>query len=287
MESAISKAKVLIEALPYLKSFDNKVFVIKFGGAAMAGGGEVADVIQDLVWLQQVGIKPVVVHGGGPHISAEIKKRGGQPRFVQGFRYTDAETMQIVEEVLISRVNVEIVNAINEAGGRAEGMHRHFHNPLMGTRKRLKGEKGEDVDLGLVGEVSNVDYEGIKRVCDSGVIPVIAPIAAGPTGEPLNINADTAASAISGALKADKVVFMSDTHGIRLNPADENSFASQLTEAEIKDLIAKGVITGGMLPKVEACLAALEKGVKKAHIIDGGLPHSLFSRYSPTAASGQ
>ncbi len=276
MEDAISKVKVLIEALPYLKNFDNKLFVVKFGGAAMAGGGDVADTIQDIVFLQQVGIKPVIVHGGGPHISAEIKKRGGSTRFVQGHRYTDAETMKIVEEVLISRVNVEIVNAINDAGGRAEGMHRHFHNPLMGQRKRLFDESGEEADLGLVGEITNVDNEGIKRVCDYGVIPVIAPIAAGPAGEPLNVNADSAASAIAGALKAEKVVFMSDTHGIRLDPADEHSLASSLTEAEIRDLIAKGVISGGMLPKVEACLSAIDKGVRKAHIIDGGLPHSLL-----------
>jgi len=276
MEDAISKAKVLIEALPYLKSFDDSVFVIKIGGAALAGGGEVSDVIQDIVFLQQVGIKPVLVHGGGPHISEEIKSRGGQPRFVQGFRYTDAETIKIVEEILISQVNVEIVSALSGAGARCEGMHRHFHNCLMGVKKTMKGPNGEAVDLGLVGDISHVDVEGIRRVCKENVVPVIAPIAAGPTGEPLNINADSAAAAIAGALKAEKVVFMSDTHGIRLDPKDENSLASALTEAQIKDLIAKGVISGGMLPKVEACLEALNKGVKKAHIIDGRLPHSLL-----------
>ena len=276
MDDASMKAKVLIEALPYLKSFDDKLFVIKLGGAAIAAGGEVADVIQDVVFLQQVGIKPVVVHGGGPHISEEIKKRGGQPKFIQGFRYTDADTMKIVEQVLISQVNVDIVNALNASGGRAEGMHRHFHNPLMGVRKSMKGPGGEDLDLGLVGEISNVDSEAIRRVCKDEVIPVIAPVATGPTDEPLNVNADSAAAAIAGALKAEKVVFMSDTHGIRLDPKDENSLASSLTEAEIAGLVAKGVISGGMLPKVEACLEALHKGVRKTHIIDGRLPHSLL-----------
>ena len=276
MEDAIAKAKVLIEALPYLKSFDDKIVVIKVGGAALAGGGQVSDSIQDIVFLQQVGIRPVVVHGGGPHISEEIKKRGGQPQFIQGQRYTDAETMKIVEEILISQVNVEIVNAVNGSGGRAEGMHRHFHNPLMGRRKQIKGPGGDQIDLGLVGEITNVDVEGIKRVCENGVIPVIAPISTGPTGEPLNVNADNAAAAIAGALKAEKVVFVSDTHGIRLDPNDENSLASSLSQAEIKDLIAKGIISGGMLPKVEASLEALHKGVKKAHIIDGRLPHSLL-----------
>jgi acetylglutamate kinase len=276
MEDAISKAKVLIEALPYLQSFDGKILVIKLGGAALAGGGEVSDSIQDIVFLQQVGIRPVVVHGGGPHISEEIRKRGGQPKFIRGHRYTDAETMKIVEEILIAQVNVEIVNALNSSGGHAEGMHRHFHNPLMGRKKRLVGPGGEEIDLGLVGEIANVDIGGIMRVCAGGVIPVIAPIATGATGEPLNVNADSAAAAISGALKAEKVVFMSDTHGIRLDPADEKSLVSSLTEAQIKDLVARGVITGGMLPKVDACLEALNKGVRKAHIIDGRLPHSLL-----------
>lgn len=275
MESAILKAKVLIEALPYLQGFAGKIFVIKLGGAALAADGNASDSIQDIVFLQQVGIRPVVVHGGGPHISAEIKKRGGQPKFIHGQRYTDPDTMRIVEEVLIGQVNTEIVEAINSIGGRAQALHRHFHNPLMGTKKRLMVD-GQEADLGLVGEASTVDIEGIKRVCESGIVPVIAPIATGPTGEPLNINADSAAAAIAGALKAEKVVFMSDTHGIRLDPKDEHSMVSALNRAQIQDLIASGVISGGMIPKVEASLAAVERGVKKAHIIDGRLPHSLL-----------
>ena len=276
MEDAIWKAKVLIEALPYVQGFAGKTFVIKLGGAALAAGGQVSDSIQDIVFLQQVGIRPVIVHGGGPYISAEIKKRGGETHFVKGHRYTDSQTMRIVEEVLIGQVNVEIVNAINDTGGRAQGLHRHFHNPLMGVRKRLLDDGGKELDLGLVGDVSTVDIEGIRRICEGGVTPVIAPIATGPTGEPLNVNADSAAAAVAGALKAEKVVFMSDTHGIRLDPKDENSLASSLSEDQIKELTAKGVISGGMLPKVEASLEALHKGVKKAHIIDGRLPHSLL-----------
>lgn len=274
MQDAISKARILIEALPYVQRFSGHTFVIKIGGAAMADGSN--DAIQDIVFLQHVGIKPVVVHGGGPRISAELKNSGREPRFIEGQRYTDEETMRLVEKVLIGEVNVEIVNAINAAGGRAQGLHRHFHNPLMGARKTLSTPSGKEVDLGLVGDVTAVDIEGIRRICQTGAAPVIAPVATGPTGEPLNVNADSAASAIAGALKAEKLVFMTDTHGIRLDPADEGSLASSLRELEIEDLIKSGVISGGMLPKVRACLAAIEKGAGRTHIIDGRLPHSLL-----------
>jgi len=274
MQDAISKAKVLIEALPYVQRFAGRTFVIKIGGASMTGGGD--DVIRDIVFLQHVGIRPVVVHGGGPLISEEIRKSGREPRFVEGHRYTDEETMRLVEEVLIGRVNVEIVNAINACGGRAQGLHRHFHNPLMGSRKTLAGPDGAPVDLGLVGDVSAVDIEAIRRVCEAGVAPVIAPVATGPTGGALNVNADSAASAIAGALNAEKLVFMTDTHGVRRDPADENSLASSLTEEEIESMIESGAISGGMLPKVAACLSALREGTVRAHIIDGRLPHSLL-----------
>ncbi|MHC4712363.1 MAG: acetylglutamate kinase [Planctomycetota bacterium] len=275
MENAIAKARVLIEALPYVKRFAGGTFVVKIGGAAMASA-EGEDSIQDLVFLQSVGVRPVIVHGGGPLISEELKRAGRESRFIQGHRYTDEPTMQIVEKVLIGQVNVDIVNAVNRTGGRAQGLHRHFHNPLLGTKKSIKGPDAGEIDLGLVGDVTAVDIEGIRRVCDAGVAPVIAPVATGPNGEPLNVNADSAAGAIAGALKAEKLVFMTDTHGIRTEVDDEGSLASSLTGQEIKDLIEKGVISGGMLPKVAACLAALEKGINRAHIIDGRLPHSLL-----------
>ncbi len=273
MQDAITKAKVLIEALPYVQRFAGRTFVIKIGGASMTGED---DVMQDMVFLQHVGVRPVVVHGGGPFISERIRKSGREPRFIEGQRYTDEETIRLVEEVLIGKVNVEIVDAVNAAGGRAQGLHRHCQNPLMGSRKTLRNPSGETIDLGLVGDVSAVDIEGIRRVCEAGVAPVIAPVATGPTGEPLNVNADSAAAAIAGALKAEKLVFMTDTHGIWLDPADEGSLASSLSEREIEDMIASGVISGGMLPKVRACLLALEKGAGRAHIIDGRLPHSLL-----------
>lgn len=275
MKDAISKARVLIEALPYVQRFAGKIFVIKIGGAAIAGGGS-ADTFQDIVFLQQVGIRPVIVHGGGPLISQELEASGRESRFIQGHRYTDQETMRLVEKVLIGQVNVDIVNSINAGGGRAQGLHRHFHNPLMGVKKVLDGPDGGEEDLGLVGDVKAVDVEGIRRVCETGVAPVIAPVATGPNGEPLNVNADSAACAIGRALKAEKLVFMTDTHGIRLDPADEGSLASSLAEGKIKALIESGLITGGMLPKVRGCLAALDAGVGRAHIIDGRLPHSLL-----------
>lgn len=275
MKDAISKAKVLIEALPYVQRFAGKVFVIKIGGAALSAGGK-QDAIQDIVFLQHVGIRPVVVHGGGPLISQEIERTGQESRFIQGYRYTDEKTIGLVEKVLIGQVNVDIVNALNATGGRAQGLHRHFHNPLMGAKKTLPSPSGDEIDLGLVGEVTTVDVEGIRRVAEAGVAPVIAPVATGPTGEPLNVNADSAAGAVAGALKAEKLVFMSDTHGVRLDPEDEGSLASSLREEEIERLIEEGVISGGMLPKVKACLGALNVGVAKAHIIDGRLPHSLL-----------
>ncbi|MCD6405489.1 MAG: acetylglutamate kinase [Planctomycetes bacterium] len=275
MQDAITKARVLIEALPYIRRFSGKTFVIKIGGAALAGGGG-ADTVEDIVFLQQVGIRPVIVHGGGPLISKAISEAGRETRFIQGYRHTDEETMRIVEKVLIENVNVDIVDAINKAGGRAQGLHRHFRNPLTGIRKRLDDDLGRPIDLGLVGDISAVDVDGIERICNTGVAPVIAPVATGSAGEALNVNADSAGGAIAGALKAEKLVFMSDTHGIRLDPEDETSLASSLSGKEIEVLVRRGIISGGMLPKVKACLEALAGGTKRTHIIDGRLPHSLL-----------
>ena len=277
MKKAIEKASVLIEALPYIQSFRDKIIVVKYGGAAMdESGGELANVLTSIVFMNQVRMWPVLVHGGGPFISAEMDRRGIKPTFIHGHRYTDEETIKIVEEVLIGRVNASLVKEINRLGGRAVGLHNRDHHYLHASRMTMKAPDGTPIDLGLVGEVNEVDAEIIREVCANGAVPVIAPLATGPQGETLNVNADTAATTIAAQLKAEKVVFLTDVPGICMNPKDPSTLRSTVTEAEVEELIKQGVIKGGMLPKVNACISALDGGVHKAHIIDAGIPHSLL-----------
>ena len=276
MEEAIKKASSLIEALPYIQSFHNKIIVVKFGGSAMDVGGDLSNLLTSLVFMGQVGMRPVLVHGGGPMISAEMKRRGLQPQFVKGRRVTDRETLQIAENVLADVVNRELVESIWKIGGRAVGMHVRQHACLFAEKLFLIDETGDKLDLGFVGKVTSVDAKRVKSFCECRVIPVIAPLAKDCDGNTLNVNADSAASVIAGHLGAEKIVFVADVHGIMADRNDPNSFLSSVNEEQIADLIRRGVITGGMQPKVEACLEALRGGVKKAHIIDGNIPHSLL-----------
>jgi acetylglutamate kinase len=276
VEEAVRKAGVLIEALPYIQSFRNKIVVVKFGGSAMDVGGDLSNLLTSLVFMSQVGMRPVLVHGGGPMISAEMVRRGKKPRFVKGRRITDLETLEIAESVLVGTINRDLVEWIWKLGGRGVGMHVRQHGCLYAEKLFLGDEEGETFDLGFVGRVTHIDCDRIRSFCDAGIIPVIAPLAKDDNGTTLNVNADSAASVIAAQLQAEKIVFVADVHGIMADPADRSSLLSSINEVQIADLIERGIITGGMQPKVEACLEAIQAGVRKAHIIDGNIPHSLL-----------
>jgi acetylglutamate kinase len=280
MEEAIRKASVLIEALPYIQQFAGKPVVVKFGGSAMENGAVLDDVLEDVVFLAAVGIRAIVVHGGGPQISAAMRQAGLQPRFVHGHRVTDAETLRVVVRVLSETINADIVRRITAQGGRGRSTFRDGRS-LLSARKKLMtvaGERGqtEQVDLGFVGEVAGLDAERMLAEAADGVVLAVPPVGQDETGQLYNLNADTAAAAVAAAVRAEKIVFLSNVHGIMADPADPDSFLSTVSEKEIESMIARGIISGGMLPKVSACVAALEAGVRKAHIIDGRLPHSLL-----------
>ncbi len=278
MKKIIEKANILIEALPYIRNFYGKTFVIKYGGAAMVRE-ELKDAFaQDIVLLNFIGIRPVIVHGGGPEISKFMKKMGKKPTFIHGHRFTDKETIDIVEKVLMGIVNKEIVSLINSHGGRAVGLSGKDHNLIKAKKKvikKLSPATGtpEIIDLGLVGEVEKVNPKILLSVKKDGRIPVIAPISAGNKNETLNINADHVAGMIAYALKADKLILLTDIEGIKDR---KNNLVPTLDKKKMNALISKGIIADGMLPKVEACQRALKAGVKKTHIIDGRIPHALL-----------
>ncbi len=276
-EEAIRKADVLIEALGYIRKFHGRYTVIKLGGSVMEDPEALRALLVDVVFMQTVGLRPVVVHGGGKAITAAMAKSGREPVFVQGRRYTDEGTLEIVARVLAEEVNADIVRHINKYGGRAAGLH-HVNNQqcLYGRRLALKGPDGSEIDLGRVGEVTEVDMPPIESMCLGGVVPVLPCLAEDDDGGLLNVNADTAAAAVAEALHAEKLIFLTDTPGILRDKTDPSSLLQGLTPEQCRRLIAEGVIDRGMIPKVEACLASLEAGVRKIHIIDGRLPHALL-----------
>lgn len=278
MKKIIEKANVLIEALPYIKTFYGKTFVIKYGGAAMVEEKLKDAFAQDIVLMNFIGIKPVIIHGGGPRINKVMEQMGKKPIFLHGQRVTDKETLDIVEMVLGGLINKEIVALINSHGGRAIGLSGKDGNLIKAKRKitkKISPDTGtpEIIDLGLVGEIQKVNPVIIHSLDRDGFIPVIAPIGTGTRKETLNINADYVAGAIASALKAEKLILLTDTPGI----TDKNKkIVSTLNRTRIQSLISKNVITGGMLPKVQACQDALKGGVRKTHIIDGRIPHALL-----------
>jgi acetylglutamate kinase len=278
MDDAIRKAETLIEALNYIRHFHHRLTVIKLGGSAMEDPEALLATLQDVVFMSTVGLRPVVVHGGGKPIDRAMAAAGLVPRKVQGRRYTDPATLEIVVRVLIDEINAQIVAQIRRLGGRAVGLHRQPLPVLFGQRFHLPGDDGQPIDLGLVGGVTHVDTDLIESFCAGAVIPVIPSLA---LEEPernnwLNVNADTAAAAVAMKLKAVKLVFLSDTPGILMNRRDPTSLLSHLSTTSCRDLITRGIIDTGMIPKVEACLDALRGGVKKTHMIDGRLRHSLL-----------
>lgn len=275
MKRLIEKANILIEALPYIRNFYGKTFVIKYGGAAQIEERLKDSFAQDVVLLNFIGIRPVIIHGGGPKISEMMKRLGKEPTFVQGQRITDRETMDIVEMVLGGLINKEIVALINGHGGKAIGLSGKDGSLIRAKKKLLKKAGGEEevIDIGLVGEVESVEPGILISLERDGFIPVIAPIGIGRDGSAFNINADYVASAVASSLKAEKLILLTDVPGIKDR---REAIISSINRKEIKGLIDNGTISGGMLPKVQACISALEGGVKKTHIIDGRVPHCLL-----------
>jgi len=271
-QEAIAKAAVLIEALPYIRRFRGRIVVVKLGGSFMDVPEDLEAVCTDIAFMRAVGIHPVVVHGGGKAISRAMEEAGLEARWIDGLRYTGPEELRIVEDVLATDVNRRIVNLLESAGARAEGLTSKGRCPLQA--QPMTGPSGQD--LGLVGKVAHVDHLLIRGLCDLGTVPVIAPLALGPDGRKLNCNADEAAAAVARTLQAEKLVNVSDTHGIRRRPDDETSLLPHLSEAEAERLLAEGAITGGMIPKVGTMLEALKDGVKKCHVVSGHVPHSLL-----------
>lgn len=280
MQELAKEADVLIEALPYIRKFYGKTIVIKYGGAAMSDETLKDSVMQDIVLMKYVGMNPVVVHGGGPQISAMMKRVGKEAEFVQGLRVTDAETVDIAEMVLAGKINKEIVLLINQHGGKAVGLCGKDANLIQAQKHfaQVTSNTGEQimVDIGFVGRVIEVNPGIIRVLYEQNFIPVIAPNGVGEDGETYNINADSIAGEIAAALKAEKLIILSDVRGILRDKDDENTLVPTLNVSEIDGLVKEGVISTGMLPKVEACITALEAGVTKTHIIDGRISHSLL-----------
>lgn len=276
MNDAVSKVKVLVEALEWIRRFRDRYVVIKLGGSALDDPESVTRCLADVVFMEAVGMRPILVHGGGKAISRAMAESGIEPRFVQGRRYTDSETLKIATRVLTEEICESLVDELCTLGGRAVGLHVGTENVLIGEKLTLKDSDGNPIDLGRVGAVNSIRQEVLKAVCRGGVIPVIPSIALDQNGEGLNVNADTAAAAIAKLTGAEKLVFLSDVPGIFLDKNDPSTLVPHLTVQRCRELIADGTIATGMVPKVEAALEALDVGVEKIHIIDAKIPHSLL-----------
>ncbi len=275
MQKAIEKAHTLIEAMSYIRRFRDRIVVIKMGGSVMNDQQTLDDMLADVAFMSTVGMRVVIVHGGGTAISEAMEQRGLEVQFVRGRRYTDRRTLTVVEQVLCNQINKHIVEVFRDHGLSAEGLHTLSSCVLTGEKLFLE-EDGRKIDLGLVGHVVDVNRSMIDALCRDNTIPVIAPLALSKSGVKFNCNADTAVGEVAAVLKAAKLVFVTDTHGIRRDPDDPESVVSTATKDEIDAMIASGVIDGGMVPKVEACLKALDAGVSRTHIIDGRFNHSLL-----------
>jgi acetylglutamate kinase len=276
--NSMERADILLEALPYIRRFYNKTIVIKYGGNAMVDNELKDKFAQDIVMMKYIGINPVVVHGGGPQIGSFLKKLGKESKFIQGMRVTDEETMDIVEMVLVGKINKEIVGLINRHGGNAVGLSGKDGNLINAEKYYLNDEKAkhtppEIIDIGLVGKVKNINSQLIISLAQNGFIPVIAPTGMGDAGETYNINADVVAGEVAAALQAEKLLLLTDVQGV-LDKGKK--LINTMTNKEALKLIDDGIVEGGMFPKVKCCLKALKGGVKKAHIIDGRLRHAIL-----------
>jgi acetylglutamate kinase len=286
MDVAINKAAAMVEALGYIQRFQNKVIVVKVGGSIMDDEQALSNLLTDIVFMNYVGMQPVLVHGGGKAINAAMEQAGLQPQMVMGRRYTDDRVLAIAEHVLCNQINRFIVNFIQSQGCEAMGLHSLASVVLFAEKTYLAGPDGRRIDLGLVGDVKSVNARLLQLLVQADSIPVIATIARDQAGGKLNVNADTAAGAVAAAMKAEKLVVVSDTHGIRRKMDDPTTRVSTLNVEQLNELVESGIITSGMLPKVEACLHALRGGVNKAHIIDGRIPHALLLEIYTEAGIG-
>lgn len=276
MEQAIAKAAALIEAMGYIRSFKGKVVVVKLGGSILDDLELQKKLLTDIVFMSVVGIRPILVHGGGKAITAAMSEAGLEPVWVQGRRYTDERTLAIAERTLVKTVNQPICDTLNELGVKTMSLHSLSSCVVFAEQLRLENGDGRKLDLGLVGKVNDINADLLITLCNSGVIPVIAPVARAKTGGKLNVNADSVAGHVAAAVKAEKLVVLSDTHGIRTDVNDPESWISSVNEMDIEKMLADGTISSGMMPKVESCITALNGGARKTHIIDGRIPHSLL-----------
>ena len=278
-DEASNKADVLIEAMKWIREHRGKITVIKLGGSIMEDTVAMMHLLLDVVFMETVDMQPVIVHGGGNAISAAMKAAKIEPRFVQGRRYTDKASLEIVKKVLGEEICESIADQIEHLGGIGHPLTPLYRQSiLIGRKLDLKDEKGDSIDLGYVGEVTNVLTRPIERCCERGVIPVIPSIAVmeNDPGQCLNVNADTAATAVAKALKAEKLIYVSEVNGVRTDPNDPDSMIESITADKAREMLNSGAIVGGMIPKIQACLETLERGVEKIHIINGRLRHSLL-----------
>ena len=283
MDEAIRKATVLIEALAWIRRFRGRYVVIKFGGSALEETEAVKSFLTDVVFMETVGMKPILIHGGGKAINQAMAEAGIEPRFVKGRRYTDEKTLDIVARVLAEDICRGLVRQIREQGGHAVELSYATQNCLIGEKLTLPDTDGNSIDLGAVGQVVDLDKHLLEDTCRSGCIPVIPSVVLDREGNKLNVNADTAAAAVARLLRAEKLVFLSDVPGIFLDKNNPKTLISHLDDTRCRELIEQGTIDAGMVPKVEAALEALKAGVNKVHIVDGRMPHSvLLEIYSNT-----
>ena len=279
---------VLIEALPYIKKFHDKKILIKYGGHAMIDEESMSSTARDTVLLKYVGMKPLIVHGGGPEISRSMKKLGKEPEFIQGLRVTDEETMEIIEMVLAGKISYDIVSELIKHDGDAISLSGKDSTLILAHKQGTKKVEGsdEEIDLGLVGEIECINKNLLDMFVDNDYIPVISPIGSAKDGSSLNLNADTAAGEVASAVKAEKLIILTDVPGVLRDPDDPSSLIQKIRISEVPQLIEDGIITGGMIPKIETCVKAVENGVKSCHIIDGRKNHSILFEIFTTNGIG-
>ena len=277
---------VLIEALPYIKKFHNKKILIKYGGHAMIDDEAMSSTARDTVLLKYVGMKPLIVHGGGPEITRSMDKLGKEPKFIKGLRVTDEETMEIIEMVLVGKISTDIVSQLIKHDGDAISVSGKDSSLIFAHKKEVSKIDEEIVDLGLVGEVDKVNSKLLEMFLENDYIPVISPVGIAEDGTSLNLNADTAAGEVASAVDAEKLIILTDVPGVLRDPSDQSSLIHKIRISEVPDLIEQGIISGGMIPKIETCVKAIENGVKSCHIIDGRKNHSILLEIFTTDGIG-